>query len=196
MLGKLAVAVFEGPMSAFACREGGKRFSGRNRTGYFPRPRGSRRWTKRLNLCRLMASGIRHLSSRSLCPYTFALNPVLADMFQSKLPCAQFLLRIQVFSNYRTKSCAIDTDAGYAKKDYHRNNEETFKCFAKKMASAVQPVIDIQFFRKITLAIICSSMQDDWYCYRMPELELADEHVNWLSPEPPHKIYFLAFSNF
>jgi len=67
-------------------------------------------------------------------------------------------------------------------KDYHGNNEETFKCFAKKMASAVQPVIDIQFFHKITLAIICSSMQDDWYCSRMPELKLADEHVNWLSP--------------
>jgi hypothetical protein len=64
------------------------------------------------------------------------------------------------------------------------------------MASAVQPVIDIQLFRKITLAIICSSMQDDWYCSRTPELELADEHVNWLSPEPPHKISFLAFSTF
>jgi hypothetical protein len=64
------------------------------------------------------------------------------------------------------------------------------------MASAVQPVIDIQFFRKITLAIIGLSMQDDRYCSRMPALELADEHVNWLSPEPPHKISFLAFSKF
>jgi hypothetical protein len=64
------------------------------------------------------------------------------------------------------------------------------------MASAVQPVIDIQFFRKITLAIICSSTQDDWYCSRMLELELADEHVNWLSPEPPHKISSRAFSKF
>jgi len=64
------------------------------------------------------------------------------------------------------------------------------------MASAVQPVIDIQFFRKITLAIIGLSMQDDRYCSRMPELELAGEHVNWLSPEPQHKISFLAFSKF
>ena len=63
-------------------------------------------------------------------------------------------MRIQVFSYYRTKPCAIDTDVGYARKDYHESNEETLKCFAKKMASAVQPVIDIQFFRKITLFII------------------------------------------
>lgn len=116
MLGKLAVVVFEGPVRAFACREGGKRFSGRNRTGYFLRPRESSRWTRRLNLCRLIASVIRHLSSRRLCPYTSALNPFLTDVFQSELLCAQFLLRIQVFSNYRTKSCAIDTEAGYAKK--------------------------------------------------------------------------------
>lgn len=44
------------------------------------------------------------------------MNPFLTDVFQSKLPCAQFLLRKQVFSNYRTKSCAIDTDAGCAKR--------------------------------------------------------------------------------
>jgi len=60
------VVVFEGPMSAFTCREEGKRLSARSRTGYFPRSRDSRRWTRRLNLCRLIASVSRHLSSRSL----------------------------------------------------------------------------------------------------------------------------------
>jgi len=100
----------------YLSRERGKRFSARNRTGYFPRPRESRRWTRRLNLYRLIVSGTRHLSSRSSYPYTFTLNPFLKVVFHSKLPRPQFLLRIQVFSNYRTKSCAIDTDARYAKK--------------------------------------------------------------------------------
>jgi hypothetical protein len=64
------------------------------------------------------------------------------------------------------------------------------------MASAMQPVIDIQFFREITHPIIYSSIQEDWYFCRMPELERADEHVNWLSEAPPHKILCHVFSKF
>jgi hypothetical protein len=64
-----------------------------------------------------------------------------------------------VFSSYRTKPCAVDAEVGYAKKIIVKQRRN-FTCFAKKMASAMLPVIDIQFFRKITLLIIYSSIPE------------------------------------